>query len=180
MRRTERLFVAIVPGRAAAARLDALAHALRRNDGLHGTPIGAERYHVTLCFLGDFTAGEAAALMPVVGERLDVRGFVPFDLSFDRVTSFRRRRGERSPVVLLANDGFDAMAALHDGIGESIGGATGRATAFTPHLTLMYDEARVAERTVEPIRWTVREVVLVHSAIGQRRHTVLGRWPLLS
>jgi 2'-5' RNA ligase len=33
-------------------------------------------------------------------------------------------------------------------------------------------------RAVEPIRWTVREFVLVHSLLGQTRHVPLARWSL--
>ena len=49
---------------------------------------------------------------------------------------------------------------------------------YTPHLTLLFDERRVVERGVEPIGWTVRELVLVRSLHGQARHVALGRWPL--
>jgi len=175
---TERLFVAAVPDPAAARRIDAVAAALRRDAGLHGTPLGIDRYHVTLLFLGDCTADAAAARVRTVGERLDVRGHAPFDVSFDRVASFQRRRGARAPVVLLAGEGLDALRAVHDTLAATLAGVVDDTKPFTPHLTLMYDEGRVDDRAVAPIRWTVREVALVHSAIGRRRHTVLGRWPL--
>jgi len=52
------------------------------------------------------------------------------------------------------------------------------ASSFTPHVTLLYDGRVVTERLVEPIRWTVREFVLVRSLLGKTRHIVIGRWPL--
>ena len=52
------------------------------------------------------------------------------------------------------------------------------ASQVTPHVTLLYDDVLVEERAVEPIRWTVREFVLVHSLLGQTRHVPLARWPL--
>jgi len=48
----------------------------------------------------------------------------------------------------------------------------------TPHLTLLYDARRVDEQPIDPIRWTVREFVLVHSLLGQTRYIPLGKWPL--
>ncbi|MEP6720716.1 MAG: hypothetical protein ABJA77_04680 [Variovorax sp.] len=49
-----------------------------------------------------------------------------------------------------------------------------------PHLSLLYDEQAIPEHDVEPIAWIAREVVLVHSAIDQRKqtHETLARWPL--
>jgi len=47
--------------------------------------------------------------------------------------------------------------------------------AFTPHVTLWYGEREIAENPIEPIGWTVREFVLIHSLRG---HTCLARWPL--
>jgi 2'-5' RNA ligase len=43
---------------------------------------------------------------------------------------------------------------------------------------MLYDGRLVAGQPVEPIRWVVREFVLVHSLLGQTRHEVLGRWAL--
>jgi 2'-5' RNA ligase len=51
---------------------------------------------------------------------------------------------------------------------------------FTPHLTLLYDNRYVEGRDVEPIAWSVREFVLIHSVLGKTRHIHLGRWPLLA
>lgn len=175
--RTERLFLAALPDEAAARRIDAVAQALRRDAGLHGAPIGVDRYHVTLLFLGDCSPDDAAERVRRVAEGLDVRGHAPFDVSFDRIAAFGRRTG-RAPVVLRASGGVDRLAALHERLRTSTGSAVADGRPYTPHLTLMYDEGRVAERPIEPIGWTVREVVLVHSRIGRQRHTVLGRWPL--
>jgi 2'-5' RNA ligase len=45
-------------------------------------------------------------------------------------------------------------------------------------MTLVY-EPRVVERlNIRPISWTVRELVLIHSVLGQLRNVTLGRWPL--
>jgi 2'-5' RNA ligase len=55
---------------------------------------------------------------------------------------------------------------------------TGRAS-FKPHVTMMYtDEMMDEARVDEPIRWTVRDFVLVHSLQGRGRHVHCRRWPL--
>jgi 2'-5' RNA ligase len=60
------------------------------------------------------------------------------------------------------------------GIGRSV------TPRFTPHLTLLYGDRMVTERSIEPIRWTVRDFVLVQSlrGRGQAKHNLLARWPL--
>ncbi len=49
---------------------------------------------------------------------------------------------------------------------------------YEPHVTLLYDDRRVAEQAVDTVGWTVREFVLVHSLHGQGRYVFLGRWKL--
>ena len=46
---------------------------------------------------------------------------------------------------------------------------------FVPHLTLSHAERKVEEYPIEPICWTVNELVLIHSMHG---HVHLARWPL--
>jgi 2'-5' RNA ligase len=48
-------------------------------------------------------------------------------------------------------------------------------TNFTPHVTLLYDARDVEEHPIEPIGWTVNELVLIYS---DRGHFHLRRWPL--
>ena len=53
--------------------------------------------------------------------------------------------------------------------------------SIEPHVTLLRDKARVPkveERSIEPIGWTVREFVLIHSFLRQDRYQVIRRWPL--
>jgi len=40
-------------------------------------------------------------------------------------------------------------------------------------------DALAARREIRPIRWLVRDFLLVRSHVGQGRHDHLGRWPLL-
>lgn len=177
-RRSERIFFAALPDAAAARRIDRLARRLHDEHGLRGAPIGLARYHVTLLFLGDFTPVDAQAVTAAATARAAAVVAAPFDVVFERVASFERRSG-KAPVVLLGSDRVDGLIDLHERLIATIAPTVpGGMPAFTPHLTLLRDTARLVEQEVEPIDWRVRDFALVHSAIGAGVHTVLRRWPL--
>lgn len=103
-----------------------------------------------------------------------------FDVVFDRVMSFDCRR-KSQPFVLLAGNDTTSLFALHGALGEAmIKAGLGRWVRmnFTPHMTLLYDRRMVSERSIEPVRWTVRDFVLVHSLVGFGQHDHLARWLL--
>ena len=51
--------------------------------------------------------------------------------------------------------------------------------SYTPHITLLYDDVTAAPQAIAAVEWTVRELVLLHSRIGQSLpYAILGRWPL--
>lgn len=173
---THRLFFAAHPDAEAARHIDRLAQRLHDELRLAGKPLGLARYHVTLIFLGDFAGVPPIDDLRRFGAQVALK---PFQVAFDRVESFRKRR-DRAPVVLLGDDGLDGLLTLREAIGRPFedAGLMRLAPAFTPHLTLLYDPQRVESRTIAPITWTVREFSLVHSLIGHSRHTVLERWSL--
>ena len=104
----------------------------------------------------------------------------PFELAFDRVESFSTAPRNR-PLVLRGGDGLIGLTAFQQALATPL-----KTTAvwrwmksgYTPHLTLLYDDHSVPLQTIETVAWTARELVLVHSLVGQGRHTHLGRWPL--
>ena len=102
----------------------------------------------------------------------------PFDIAFSQAVSFGG-----GAVVLRGGEGTDALVALGDAIGVAMMKAGLKPPASqskTPHMTLLYDRAStVPEETVEPLRWTAREFVLIHSRVGLTDHKALARWPLL-
>ena len=52
-------------------------------------------------------------------------------------------------------------------------------SSYLPHVTLLHGHAVDAIReSIVPIRWTVREFVLVRCFFGQARQEVVERWPL--
>jgi RNA 2',3'-cyclic 3'-phosphodiesterase len=180
---TDRLFFAIFPDADAAARIAQLALLLRSEHGLRGTPLKPERFHVTLHPLGDYAglhhgiiASASQAAAAVVRQPFDLS----FDIAFDRAASFCSKPSNR-PFVLRGSDGLAAVTAFQQSLStEMTKAGLGHwvKPAYTPHVTLLYDDRCVAEQAVEPIRWTAHEFVLVHSLIGQSLHVPLARWPL--
>jgi 2'-5' RNA ligase len=173
----DRIFFAALPDKETAARIHALAETLKQANKFDGNLILPEHLHVTLFHLGDWAslpeeivrlAKEAAALVDVPA----------FDVTFQRSESFRNSTGIY-PFVLTGDE--TQWRALHAGLGGALkrvglGGAT--QGAFKPHITLTRDRLRATPNPLAPIRWTVKDFVLIHSLLGKTTHIHLGRWPL--
>ena len=175
----DRLFFAIFPEAEAAAQAARLAEQLRAVFGIRNRALLPERFHITLYHLGDYpglpadvvAAGHAAA------EGVNIE---PFEVTLDRVVSFKGRPGNR-PLVLVGNDGVTALRVFHTALGSSmVKSDLGRwvRPRFNPHLTLLYSGQEVEDQAVAPVTWTAREFVLVHSELGRTKHNILGRWPM--
>ncbi len=172
-----RLFVAVFPPEEVVADLRRrLAPAAGRTVRL--TP--AERWHVTLAFLGDVEPERR----PDVERALDdVTPPGPVRLRISGGGAFGGRR--RSAVLWAGLDGDLArLADLHAALRRALvaGGLPHDERPFTPHLTVAYassPEVREALRDYAGPPWTADEVVLVQSlhAVGggYRR---LRAWPL--
>lgn len=176
---TDRLFFAIFPDVATAARIATLAQRLRAEHGLKGKPLATERFHVTLHPLGDYL-GLPQEIVAAAGEAASAVVMPPFELAFDRAGSFLGRPRNR-PFVLRAGDSVAALKAFQQVLGTAMKNAgLGRWVAphYTPHVTLLYDGRSVAEHAVERVAWTAHEFVLVRSLLGRTRHVPLARWPL--
>lgn len=176
---TDRLFFALLPSAAVIERIERLAEALRREQGLQGGLLGAERYHVTLYYLGEFAGLSAEQVEVLCAAAVTALPSGPVALEFDRVASFSRRQGHR-PVVLLGEAGVAELKAFqqHFAVAMSAQGIVGDHRPYIPHLTLLYETRDVSEQPIEPIGWIADEVVLQRSLIGQGRHEILARWQL--
>lgn len=80
--------------------------------------------------------------------------------------------------MLRGDDGTIGLDILQQRLSDVLDGQPGKARPFTPHVILLRDNYRVPEQRIEPIEWTVREVVLVHSLLGRTTHRHLARWSL--
>jgi RNA 2',3'-cyclic 3'-phosphodiesterase len=172
------LFFAAFPELNVTAGIARLTRRLRGQHGLKGKVLAADRLHVSLCHVGDYsglprdivaTAYEAAATVVMPS----------FVVAFDRVASFNVR-SDGQALVLRGSDGVAGLMVLHTCLGAAMRRAGLRRSVphYEPHMTLMYGDQCIVEHAVEAIDWTVKEFVLVHSLHGQTRYVLLGRWPL--
>lgn len=176
---TDRLFFAIFPDAGAAAQIARLAQQLREEHGLRGKPLKTERFHVTLHHLGDY-AGLPQDLVEVACAAAASLAAAPFDVTFDRAASFSTAPRNR-PFVLRGGDGVASLIAFQQTLGDALKKTVLRRwakPAYTPHVTLLYDDRSVPEQAVPAVSWTASEFVLIHSLIGQTLHVPLARWPL--
>jgi 2'-5' RNA ligase len=173
------LFFAVLPDAAAAADISRLGQHQSRTHGLTGKPILAERLHVSVHNIGDY-AGRPRGVVAAGCEAGAAVEMSSFDVAFDRVVSFGGRSGSH-PFVLRGGEGVVGLLALHRHLGaalQKVGLWRRVKPQYEPHVTLLYDDRCVSEQTVDTVRWTVREFVLVHSLHGQGRYDFLGRWKL--
>jgi 2'-5' RNA ligase len=139
-----------------------------------GSPVTAERLHVTMFILDD-RYDLPTALVTTLRRVGDGIAAAPVDVVLDRVGG-----GERS-IALRPSRRIAALDALHRQLSE-----LGRAAeiepragyAFNPHMTLGYRDGRPFTVAAPPVAWTASELVLIHSHLGRTRHEVLGRWAL--
>jgi RNA 2',3'-cyclic 3'-phosphodiesterase len=173
------VFFTIYPDRAAAAQITRLTQRLQGLHALSGRPIGMTQFHVTLCHVGEYEVPPQGIL--AAAEKAASAVAMPvFDVAFDCAARFGKGDGRR-PLVLCGADGVAGLIAFRHALGVAMTNAgIGRwvKRPFEPHVTLLYDDGVPAETHVVPVRWTVRELVLVHSLYGRRTHVRLGRWPL--
>jgi 2'-5' RNA ligase len=180
-----RLLFMALPDESAARRISHVAHDLKNKHRLHGELFPSKRLHVSLFHIGDYyqfphdiadraKEGASGLVLP------------PIEIVLDCVMSFCGAqvdppREDSYALALLARQGATellmlrkalALAMMKTGIRRRFGGH------LKPHLTLLYDRRHRIEEDVEPIRWTMSEVVLIDSLVGQGRYKELGRWPL--
>ncbi|OJF90544.1 2'-5' RNA ligase family protein [Pararhizobium antarcticum] len=174
------LFLAVVPERDTACqaveigRHAAVEYDLSREVRPH------RKMHVALNAIGAYTQLPDDVVSTVSQAMSAVRA-MPFEISFDRIMSFQT--GYAQPLVLTSAVRSEEMMDLHVQLAKemwSAGLIFSYNPRFKPHMTLLHDGATIAERElIEPVSWTVREFVLVHSLVGCNDHEYLGRWPLL-
>ncbi|WP_332769451.1 2'-5' RNA ligase family protein [Phenylobacterium sp.] len=174
--RREALYFAVLPDAEAAVRIAELETGLRRRLGRTWRPCARARLHLSL--LGVAAGSLARDTVLAAATRIGAAvAFPSFEVVFTGAASF----GGASVVLACSEGSAAALTGLRDRLkdaGDDIGLRLG-ARAFTPHLTVAYDETPIPETMLDPpIRWPAREIVLVSSEQGRGRHTHLGRWPL--
>lgn len=172
------LFLAIFPDSRTAQHIAELANKLHQARGMKGRTRPVDHLHVTLLFFGGFTEISESVIETISRRGGVVAGSVkPFEISFNRVLSFRGKT-ENHPVVLVAeereNETKRLHRLLHAEFSKPVSSATASTPPFVPHVTLLYDRQELAALPIEPVTWTVNEVVLVQSEVGATKYTKLA------
>ena len=170
---TDRLFFAVRPDLETAAEIAERTMRWRADHGLTGKPLKPEHFHVTLCHVADMAGAPRQELIEVLAERASMLSMPAFRVEFDRVMSFNN-----GAFVLSGDESTIGLEVLQQRLSDALDPSPRPARRFTPHLTLLRDQRRIAEQPIERIGWTAREVVLVHSLLGQTTHRDLVRLPL--
>jgi 2'-5' RNA ligase len=174
VQRLDGLFFSIFPDQAAAVRIANAAEHFRRAYGLKGAPCLTDRFHVTVQGLGNYDGLPRSVIAKAIEAGAAVMSR-PFEVAFDRVTSF----AGSDALVLCGGDGVDGLVMFHHDLSVALRKfGLSADSQFTPHITLLYDGRRIERQFIEPIRWTVRDFVLVHSLRGRTMHIPLERWHL--
>lgn len=173
-----RLFFAVFPDDGARRAIALLAEDMRLKRMLRGRWVDPLRYHMTVHFLGNH-----AELRQDLVDRAEVAAtqvqLPAFVLSLERLAGFP---GRKPPGVLRCADGTTPVHALWQALRRElvdVGLGAALEAEFTPHITLFYgDGAMLDPVAIEPIAWTVREFVLVHSVAGRKDYRIVARWAL--
>lgn len=178
------LFFCLRPDPATALRLSDWSMDTFQQLGLRPRPARTERLHVTLQHLGWFDdespegRGERADVCEAAMQAAAAVRAAPVRVDFDELLSFTRKPHNR-PLVLSGRAVLDDVRKLREALGEQLrsrGLAVER--AFTPHLTLTYDDAAVPSQPVAVPGWLATDLHLIDSLQGQSRHVPVASWVL--
>lgn len=173
-RKHRRLFFAILPDARTAEFIASRAKYLDQSLGIVGHLLRADRLHITLHTIGEYDATPEG---DVIAARKAGDAVVAdaFELEFDRAMTFVAPQA----YVLRVGEGLDKVEAFWRNLGAEIAHVRPfKQQPFTPHMTLSYNGRPMLEHTIEPIRWTAQEFVLINSHVGETYHEVMGRWRL--
>jgi 2'-5' RNA ligase len=179
-----RAFLALEIGegarRAAAAAAERLAREVRGREVRWARP---ESYHLTLRFLGEISAEQAALVAARVAEA--VAPIAPFELRLGELVAFPSLRRPRVLAVSVEPEALLTALARRVEAATLRAGLSPEARAFRPHLTLgrVRDRAHPDLHAAGPLRaepFRVAEVVLFRSDLHPEGalHTPLERLAL--
>lgn len=171
-RTTARVFFALPIDAAVDAHLDSLVPRIVAESDGRAVPAG--NLHATLAFIGAVTRDELEQLIEIGSATAGA----PFDLALDTVGSFKGAR-----VAWLAPSRLPpALMVLHEALTTRLRAGSFRVEdrPFHPHVTLARHCRRaIAARTIAPIAWRVRRMVLYESVTMPQgpRYEPRAAWP---
>lgn len=173
------LFFSVFPDPSTAVRLAQLARRLRAAHDLKGQPLLTPRFHCSLYGFDDRDSSRLDVVAKATAAGAIVAA-LPFRVSFDCVKSFAGGP-DRHPLVLVGEDGIVGPTRLHASLCialRKVGFRPRGLSSFTPHVTLLYDRRCIDEQPIQPVAWTVEEIVLVLCFTGRTKYLQLRRWRL--
>ena len=171
--------LAVFPDDYTAAQIGSLANGLRETHGLRGKIRPVNHLHVSLPLPRHFVRGPESAV-EIIGRVCEtVAAVTPsFEIRFERVMSFPKPTGNHTLVLVGESHGNDGIMHLHGMLRAEFAKYHLRTSKLVPHLTLLYDKKELTSSLVEPVCWTVKEIVLVNSEVGATKYHRLGCWKL--
>jgi 2'-5' RNA ligase len=140
-----------------------------------GHVVRPEHLHLTTLIVEDHAIFPTAVAerMRMIGDRIAAE---QFPVVLDQVA------GSHRSVAMVPSErlrSFHAFQRRLAGEMARAGLAQRRDWRFSPHVTLLYRHGAPLRQWTDALSWTATEFVLIHSLLGQTRHEVLARWPLL-
>jgi len=174
-------FFAVLPDEPAKAMIVQAGERFRELLRLPKSPVETDRLHLMLSPPGRPQKLWQSLESTLVAAADDVHAQC-FELALDSVMRLSARESQY-PLVLCADDVSSASALkLRKAIAEAqqrVGLAVPAVSLYLPHVVLLHGRSIDAiHQSIPPIRWTVREFVLIRCFFGQSRHEVAGRWAL--
>jgi len=169
--RSQRLFVALWPNRQVAAELADVAEPYLG----HGRPVGQDRLHVTLAFLGALSDAQMHRVLGAL-TKVDQRAC---SLVLDQVGSFRRG----GILWLGSSDRQPALQDLAASVRAVLGacGLTIERRPFRPHVTIARKCWRpLYQGPVTPVVWPIDQFSLIESTLlpSGSSYRLVKSWPL--
>jgi 2'-5' RNA ligase len=143
---------------------------------LHGSEITVERFHLSICHLGDFKRIPSHIPFAVMraAQRIAVSAF---DIVLDHTVTFPSGRPDKRPTVLLARS--PELTVFGERVHRELLAQGLRTDPLrSPHVTLLYGPRSISPHAVRPIRFRAMRFYLIHSELWLTKYNVLGCWPL--
>jgi len=168
MGQRHRVFFAVWPDAATAARLDRLGREAHAQCA--GRRMRRDTLHMTLAFIGEVSESRIATLRQTAARLREEA----FSLQIDRIDCWRHNRivwagCRQTPPPLTRLAGQLAAAEATE------------TREFAAHVTLLRDAQCLSLPGFAPIDWPVNEFVLVESGLSDKgaHYDIIDRWPLL-
>jgi len=172
------LFLAVFPDEHTAHNIYELGTKLRHKHGLSGRVRPLAHLHISLPCLKNLP-DELSQVIQLADHacKTAAHATASFEVTFDRVSSFRGEELKRPLVLFGSADDNVELRAFHRLLAANFSARRSASPQFTPHLTLLYGR-EIIEEPIDPVSWKVNKIVLVQSHVGATKYDRLAQWKL--